>query len=742
MAPGKPSYNKQRESNEASNHTSVYNRRADPIFPPMALPFRAAYNAGMGPLAGAEIDGWLHQGGLVITASDRAARALRLAFHRRRSAEGLAAWPAPSIVDWASFVRASWEDRNTDGRMLLNHAQEQSLWADIAGSERHLATVLEAPLHRLAAMAMRAHELLCSYAPRYLRETARAGWDQDAGAFSAWLTVFDNTCRADNLLSPSRAPLELIAHLQSDSAQRPPLLVAGFDRLLPVQRELFAAWGQWQEPAAGQSTKETRFYKAPDEQTELNACAQWCHLHLAGNPHARLLVITQDIAARRGEIERALLRFDEPASAPAFEFSLGIPLSQMTVAHAAHLLLRWLDGPLAEQEVDWLLSTGLATLDPAESAALQAYMRALRSRSLQRTHWTLQAFLNQRPASQYLPPVWVHRMTLALRRLADLEIKRQSPLDWAGLVPQLLDQVGLPGEHRLSSADFQAFHRWEQALDTCGSLGFDGRRIEWSEFLTTLGRALDETLFAPESSDAPIQIAGPAESAGLTADAIWFLGADEDAWPAAGSTVPLLPIQVQREAAMPHASPRLDWELAQAVTARLLASAPIVNFSCTGQKKDVETRPSRLIVQLAGSPQPLPPELSPLPPQAPLTVRIQDVSRVPYTLNQIQGGSSVLTAFSQCPFKAFATARLGANDWDPAEAGLTPAQRGQLLHAVLHDIWGGPPHGLRSYGDLQKLTDRQAFVEGHVQRILREKMCLLQPASACRDATLNSKNGA
>ena len=59
----------------------------------------------------------------------------------------------------------------------------------------------------------------------------------------------------------------------------------------------------------------------------------------------------------------------------------------------------------------------------------------------------------------------------------------------------------------------------------------------------------------------------------------------------------------------------------------------------------------------------------------------------------VPGGSGVLTAQSQCAFKAFATARLGAQDWEPAEAGLTAAERGQLLHAVLHAVWGGPPDG-------------------------------------------------
>src|SRR5208337_3035534 len=115
--------------------------------------------------------------------------------------------------------------------------------------------------------------------------------------------------------------------------------------------------------------------------------------------------------------------------------------------------------------------------------------------------------------------------------------------------------------------------------DTCSSLGFDGRSIGWTEFLSNLARTLDETLFAPESRNAPIQIAGAAEAAGLDADAIWFLGANEDAWPAKGSTHPLLPLPVQREAAMPHSTSRQDWDLAHAVTTRILSSAPLVHFS-------------------------------------------------------------------------------------------------------------------------------------------------------------------
>ncbi len=673
----------------------------------------AEYNDGMGALAAVEIDTWLREGGLVVTASDRAARALAASFHRARRAEGLAAWPAPNILDWKSFARAAWEQRSTGARLLLNPAQEQKLWVEIAGEERAPATALEGPRHRLAALALEAHELLCSYAARLLRPAARAGWQQDAAAFSGWLAAFDEICRTESLLSPSRLPHELIPLLESDRSARPPLLLAGFDRILPVQRSLFDAWGKWREAASDEPANDVCFHVAAHAQAEVEACAIWCGRQLAANPKAPLLVIAQAASARRGEIERAFLRH----AGSAFEFSLGIPLSQVALARAAHLMLRWLDGTLNEQELDWLLSTGLAGASAEESAALQWAMRALRHRSLERTQWTLAAFTGQLVALELLPALWVERVTQAQRRLADIARRPQSPIKWAELIPRLLEQLHFAGARTLSSAEYQALRRWQQAVENCGSLGFNGRRVGWRDFLAELSRTLDETLFAPESRDAPIQIAGPAESAGLAADALWFLGADEEAWPANGATHPLLPIEVQRETGMPHATPLLDWELARSMTNRLLAAAREVHFSYARQSDGAEARPSRLIAQLAGEVRELPPELIVTSAKEPGTIWFEDSSRIPFPPGKVDGGSAVLTAQSQCPFKAFAIARLDAKDWEPAEAGLTPSQRGSLLHKALHAVWAGPPQGIRSHAELLELKNRESFVAGHVRRV-------------------------
>jgi probable DNA repair protein len=675
-----------------------------------------------------EIDAWLARGGLVVAASERAARALTSAFHRGRQNEGLTAWPAPEIFHWLRFVESAWLEHSADPRLILNAIQEQALWAMIAReSGVSSATLLPGPLHRLAALAMEAHSLLCAYAPQLLRPSSRAGWVNDPAAFSRWLATFEETCRAKNALSPARLPLELMQVLANSSPPgRPPLMLAGFDRITPTQRALFAAWGECRELTLAESSAVIHFHGVPHEQAEFEACALWAAQHLAANPTERILILTQDAATRRGELERAFLRhLPAPATDPLFEFSLGVPLSRIPLPRAALLLLRWLSESLAENELDWLLASGHACATNQETAALQAHLRAMRRRGLERPEWTLRDFIDSATTSaQSLPPDWVARISKAQARLNQARHQPQSPLEWADLVPRLLDDLAWPGANTLSSPQHQADERFSLAVDSAGSLGFDGRRIHWSDWVSILTRTLDQTLYAPESRNAPIQIAGPSESAGLTADAIWFLGANEDCWPAKGSTHPLLPPEVQRAHAMPHATAQLDLDLARTITRRIIHSATEVRFSCASQREGVESLPSRLVLQLAGQPLPLPPELVAPPHPETVTVFFQDLARIPFPPGPLHGGAAVLTAQSQCPFKAFATARLDARNWELAEAGLTAAQRGQLLHFILHSVWGGPPAGIRTSAELLLKINAgvEHFVAEHIQQVFRDKL--------------------
>jgi ATP-dependent helicase/nuclease subunit B len=674
----------------------------------------------MSPPDGLEIDAWLRGGGIVVTSSDRATRALLHRFHIRRRDEGQHAWPAPRVITWPTFIQEAWLAFSSHDRMVLNAAQEEFLWESIIAGEKRLATVLEGPRHRLARLVMEAHGLVCGYAPRYLHAKARTGWSFDPGTFSDWLTLFDAECEASQLLSASRVALELIPLLEASRSARAPVLAVGFDKLQPVQQALLDAWGTWRHTDPSPLATSVHYGSTTDPRQELESCAAWCMQLLAKRPSARILVLTQAAAERRGEIERAFLRNTPAGSVPMFEFSLGVSLHDVPLIRRFLLSLRWLLEAVEESALDWLFSAHFAGSNAEQSAALQAHMRAIRHDGHEQPAWTLEAFLRERNGSTTLPKSWMERMTGARDHLLASIRRDRMQLDWAALVPELLEKI-FPGETRtLSSADFQVMQRWEQVLNTSASLGFNGQRTSWQHYLERLEILTQETLFAPESTDAPIQIMGVAEAAGLTADAIWFLGADEDAWPPRGAAHPLLPLQVQREAEMPHASPQLDLKMAHLMTQRLMTSAPLVRFSYARDNGSVEARPSRVLMQFAGSPEPLHEVTdSDVPPR---TIVVQDLAVLPCPDHAASGGAGLLTAQSQCPFQAFATSRLGAEPWRPAEPCLTAAQRGQILHALLRAVWSGPPEGLHSLDDLLSLSNPKEFVSGHVRRILASKL--------------------
>ena len=71
---------------------------------------------------------------VVVAPNRRAARTLRQAFNERQRVAGLRAWDAPATLAWADWTRGLWSELAVQGhelRVLLNAAQEHSLWREI-----------------------------------------------------------------------------------------------------------------------------------------------------------------------------------------------------------------------------------------------------------------------------------------------------------------------------------------------------------------------------------------------------------------------------------------------------------------------------------------------------------------------------------------------------------------------------------------------------------------------------------
>ena len=672
-----------------------------------------------------EIEGWLQAGGVVVAASERAARALRGEYAEVKLAAGLRGWPTPAISSWETWLREAWTARNSRGVLLLNGDQERVLWQQVLEAAKPDLR----PTHRLATQAQKAWQLLAGYAPECVGQLDRLGWVGEFADFARWLGDFLARCRRDNLLSAALLAGALAEMVGAEGpAERPALLLVGFDRLLPAQEQLLAAWGAWQHEAQAGPAVETAVLACVSEEEELAQCVRWLRERLAANAKARLLVVAPKIADRRGALERALLETPAGMEPIRFEFSLGKALEQVGLVHSALLLLGWLTPPegrsqptLTEVELDWLAGAGDFARDADEVAEMTAAMLRQRDLGQQRAEWTLAAFVAAGGAAA--DHGWAARLKAAEQTLGE-KPAFASPMEWVAVAAELLTLLGWPGYKPLSSTAYQARKAWERLLDTAASLGFQGAAMSWQGFVSALKEIAAETIFATESREPQVLLSGPAESAGLQAEGIWFLGATETEWPMRGAANPLLPIGWQKQHGLPHASAQLDWELANQTTQRLLASAPVVIFSHARSLADGDARPSRMVERLTGKMAVAAPA-EPARESENAAEWTEDATTVPFPLRTLRDGVRTLTRQSQCPFQAFAVARLGAGDWQAAEAGLDARQRGTLMHAALGRIWGGPEKGgLKTLAELRALSevsDLSEFVRVHVDAALRDR---------------------
>ncbi|MEX1031931.1 MAG: PD-(D/E)XK nuclease family protein, partial [Cellvibrionaceae bacterium] len=205
----------------------------------------------------------------------------------------------------------------------------------------------------------------------------------------------------------------------------------------------------------------------------------------------------------------------------------------------------------------------------------------------------------------------------------------------------------------------------------------------------------------------PIQILGTLEGEGLQFDCCWILGMANHAWPPSPQPNPLLPLPLQRKRHMPRSSVEKEIAFADALTRHYRHCADTIVFSHAAQSDGAEMLPSSLIADIA------PAEIETLLGGTDLlhstglqafyrdTLASQKLELVdcsygpPLNLEEsgenptqaIRGGASVLQQQALCPFDAFARFRLGATEPTDASLGLTPADKGSLVHNLMAGLW-------------------------------------------------------
>jgi probable DNA repair protein len=372
-----------------------------------------------------------------------------------------------------------------------------------------------------------------------------------------------------------------------------------------------------------------------------------------------------------------------------YNLSLGRPLADMPVIHAALLLLSMLLPVRPE-------------FNALSQMLCSPFMGGSESEMAARTRLELRL-------REFGEQLALERMMILARHQTDvpqlvaalesaLEWKRQQPprqlpSAWARGFANTLRLFGWPGERTPDSAEHQTLDAFRDLLGELAQLDAFSGALDLGEALSRLTRLAAQRLFQPATEDVPVQVMGVLEASGLRFDHLWIAGWSDAAWPASPRPHPLIPASVQRRNGMPHSSAQHELEFAQQLTARLLASAPEVIVSAPQRDADQELRPSPLIaglseVKIEAIPQRDVPSSAAYLLAAALPLEILDDDCGPaLTRPEVHGGTAVLKSQAACAFQAFAQFRLGATPMTAPGPGLDRADRGSLLHKVLSRIF-------------------------------------------------------
>jgi ATP-dependent helicase/nuclease subunit B len=641
----------------------------------------------------------LADGAIAVTPNRRLARALLHAFDAEQLASGLTAWPTASILPYQTWLTTLWEQfvaaGATDGEtLLLTPPQTALLWEQIVDADgRALLNPRGA-----AAVAAEAWSLVHAWGAggeswRAWRRDDREA--DDPSMFAAWAERYTAELHRAGMLDLAQLPDALAALAPHVASLNHTTILAGFVEFAPQQERLFAALGNEGTTLCRLDSlppveARVRRTTAISPRAELIAGLTWARDTVIDAPGARVGIVIEDLAVRREEVVALAENILCPSSilpgassvAQPFEVSLGTSLASIPLIVAALDLIELAASRLAVGAAAALLRSPYLP-----GADLAWAVRAAIERD-----W-LEAGRRDVTLADAVAALDHRAPALAARwRNASAMLERErvaSPRNWADAWRTWLAAAGWPGPRTLDSAEYQAREAWERLLLQFSSLGAVATRMSRSAAVDKLRAMSRETVFQPEGSDAPIQILGVLEASGIAFDALWVVGLAADRWPPAPDPNPMLPIAWQRERKIPRANSSGELAFARALTAGFAAAATEVVFSSAATIDDRPSSPSALI--MAYPAWPLPTSTPAWPRMTAADQRLESIAddHAPRLSpgSIAPGGSRIIAAQSDCPFQAVARHRLGAQPWPVPLGGLSPQERGTLVHMTMAAFW-------------------------------------------------------
>jgi probable DNA repair protein len=686
------------------------------------------------------------EGIAVVTPNRRLAQTLAREFDERQIASGLPVWETADILPFGAFVERLYEDAlysdiSAQLPLLLTGAQEQELWEAAIRASKWGEALLA--LSRAAVDCRKAWGLAHEW--RIAGTLGSFPGNEDARAFSEWARDYAKRCDKEGNTDAARLA-DVVAPLLKEAALRKPkLLVAyAFDVVPPQMQDFLDACAKQgievRNCAPEEKQSKVSRVAFPSEREELEAAASWARAKLesfsspplprreragervgagergwvGAGVRVRIGVVVPELGQRRREVARVFARVMDPArhlpsaehkSLP-FNISLGAPLADYPLAHAALSILELASGEIPFEQASRLIRSPFLAGAGAELSSRARLDAELRKQGPVRvTLGKLVALIEGAPALR-------QQLAALFALVREQPGGERSPHEWARHFSALLGAAGFPGERGLDSDEFQTQAKFNETLAEFAKLERVAPRMSFAQALARLRRLCTDTLFQPETPDAPIQVLGVLESAGLEFDALWVSGLTDEAWPLAAAPNPFIPPALQRKAGIPEASAEATLARGKRITAGWLAAAHEVVVSHPAVEEDRVLLASPLISAVPlGTVEGRPFErYRDLIFAARRTETVPDGQAPALVTKTPRGGTRILSDQAACPFRAFARYRLGAQSLEEPVAGLDARARGLLLHTLMKELWSElkGSEGLR--GDVGPAIERAAAV--------------------------------
>jgi len=524
---------------------------------------------------------------------------------------------------------------------------------------------------------------------------------EDSQAFKLWAIEFEKQCALKRWLDIYSIIDRICEKIISSDIPLPDeLFFIGFTELSPQQHYFITCCERKGSKVQLIETMKTVQdatavrLKFPNVDSELIAMARWAHTLTKKTKNSAQLIgcIIPNLEKNRDTVLRIFSQvfssvdnYTQDYTTLPFNISAGKSLSLYPIIHMALELLSAPTHPLPIEKLSALLLSpflGDAENERSSRALLDIHLRNANITSLTLTK--LLHFKNNCP-----------KLFTRLEKGIDLlkNNQKRGASEWTLLFMDYLNNLGWPGERSLNSLEYQMTERFLEVLNTFQTYDEFLTEVDYADALHYLKRLTHKTIYQPETSDAPVQILGLLEAAGLAFDHAWVLGLDDMTWPQPAKPNPFIPISLQKELHMPHATHSRELSYSMQLTHQLKQSANTIIFSYAEYDNQSELRPSRLILDV--------PDIS-----------FENLNSHPYTtpaeiifnnrcteyyydekgpaiesLESIRGGVAILKKQAACPFKAFAEIRLSAYPLKTPTLGLSALDRGVILHKALELIW-------------------------------------------------------